>query len=220
MSRGQLIKIYIADDELFGLEAAEAAVKPYPERFQVVGKSRSLQKAIEEICGITPRPDVVYMDIEFHLAPKMDGLTALEQVKKVCPEVRFIIFTAHKIPELPSLAFDRGAEGFLYRGDSSVEGLVNATQAVHAGLRAWSDEAFKMAQDWKAKYGRLFTQPVERTILVHLALNPGSNDEIGEELRIPGRRVAEYLQNIMDVLNIHRRDQLAKWAQDNLRLIP
>jgi DNA-binding NarL/FixJ family response regulator len=210
------IGVYIANDLKLDLDVTEALLKAYSDEFQVVGKNESLPKAIEEISD--KKPEVVLMDVSFKLRD-MDGIPALQAVKKRSPKVRFIMITVYDAPEAAAEAHRSGAEGFLYHG-STAQRLMNAIRAVHSGLRVWDSRAMQNAQEWSAWERKGGLTPSERRLLVVLARDPCSNAELAKRLGMNERAVEEQLQHIMEKVNIHRRDKLVAWARDNLRLIP
>jgi two-component system nitrate/nitrite response regulator NarL len=212
MVADERIRVYVAENLRFELDLIERLLTHYPD-LNVVGKNHILQNLIEEICRMELPPEVVLMDIDFGLR-EMDGLTALEKIKRHNKSIKFIMMTIHDTPELPFLAFRDGAEGFLYRGLSGGDRFLNAIRAVHSGLLVWDDEAFRRARDWRHSF-----RPIERRILIELAKRPSTSAELAERLSLTTRSVENYLQDIMNELDIHRRDLLGNWAKENLRLI-
>jgi CheY-like chemotaxis protein len=110
--------VYIADDEEFGLEATEELVK---NELHVVGKSTSLTVAIEEICFMEPEPQVAFMDINFHL-PDKDGISALQDIKRDRPSVRFILFTSVSDPSSLLSPLDTAQKDFFIAGEQKSSG--------------------------------------------------------------------------------------------------
>ena len=211
MTESKLIRVYIAEDIRYTLDITERLLKAYSDSLEVVGKATTVPDAISDISELLP--DVAVVDINFNRRD-MDGITVLETVKNKHKEVRFLMWTNYDVPEIPALAFKRGAEGFLFRAQTLGERLISAIRTIHSGGLMWDDEALRKAREWTYNFTAM-----ERKIFVELAVYPGTSQELAERLKISPRSVETQIANIMDALDIHQKSQLIVWARDHLRLI-
>ena len=77
------------------------------------------------------QPDLLILDLSM---PRMDGLAALKEIKRVAPKTRVLIMTAHRNEEYIFRAIDNGADGYLLKDASAAEMLL-AVRSVLAGER-------------------------------------------------------------------------------------
>jgi DNA-binding NarL/FixJ family response regulator len=75
------------------------------------------------------QPDVIVADISM---PRLDGLSALAELKKQNPHVRVIFITMFAEPEFARWALDAGAHGFVAKHSAGSE-LIPAILSVLAG---------------------------------------------------------------------------------------
>jgi two-component system response regulator DesR len=75
----------------------------------------------------------VLTDIEM---PRMDGIEAVQELRKTLPDCRVIFHTSRTEPEVMAAAFSAGAAGYLIKG--SAQSLISAIRTVvrHAWDRA------------------------------------------------------------------------------------
>jgi two-component system chemotaxis response regulator CheY len=80
------------------------------EDFSVVGEASNGQDAITQCEKL--KPQLVLLDITM---PKMDGLQALEKIRKVCPEAIVLMISADATMDRVAEAIKKGAAGFLVK---------------------------------------------------------------------------------------------------------
>lgn len=97
-----MVKIMVVDDEQSICWAFEQFLKG--EGYVPV-VSRSVKDALEKLS--TEKPDIVFMDIK--MPGDMDGLDALEEMKKIDPDVYVIIMTAYGTMQTAIRAIQLGA---------------------------------------------------------------------------------------------------------------
>ncbi|MBI4454999.1 MAG: response regulator transcription factor [Acidobacteria bacterium] len=78
------------------------------EDIEVVGVAEDGRQALEQVDAL--RPDVVLMDIQM---PEMNGLEAMEYLRKRGSTARVIVITLHDSPEMQVTCRERGADGFV-----------------------------------------------------------------------------------------------------------
>jgi two-component system, chemotaxis family, chemotaxis protein CheY len=80
------------------------------EDYLVVGEASNGQDAILQCEKL--KPQLVLLDITM---PKMDGLQALEEIRKVCPEAIVLMISADATMDRVAEAIKKGAAGFLVK---------------------------------------------------------------------------------------------------------
>ena len=86
-------RIVIAEDHRILREGLQALLSSHPE-FEIVGQAEDGLEAIR--CVESLSPDLILMDLSM---PRMNGLEAIEDIKKRCPNTRIVVLTVHKTEE-------------------------------------------------------------------------------------------------------------------------
>lgn len=103
-----MAKVLVVDDALF----VRAAIKKYVEKagHEVIGEAGDGQEAIEVFTEL--KPDAVIMDITM---PRMSGLEALKEIKKIESTVKVIMCSAMGQQESIATAIQDGAADFVIK---------------------------------------------------------------------------------------------------------
>src|SRR5512143_3177170 len=121
-----LIRILVIDDHPIVRDGLLAILGTQPD-FAVVGEAGTGADAVR--LSHTLNPDVVLLDLEM---PEMDGVEALQQMRKLCPNVRVIVLTAFDTDERIVGAVRAGAQGYLLKGTPREE-IFRAIRVVSEG---------------------------------------------------------------------------------------
>jgi two-component system chemotaxis response regulator CheY len=100
------MKLLIADDSLMMRKAVERALAE--KNFTLVGSAADGEEALRIFKETLP--DLVTLDITM---PKMDGITALAEMKKIKPDAKILMVTSQTDSASASEAMEKGAAGFL-----------------------------------------------------------------------------------------------------------
>lgn len=187
-----MAKVLIADDH----ELVRAGVRRLLEdlRHEVVGEAASGEAAVE--LTLRSEPDVALIDIHM---PGVGGLEATQRIRRLRPECRVIILTAHLEGPLPRTLLEVGVDGFLTKG-SSIEEMENAISQVLRGKRYLSqDVAQKLALasvdgQTRSPFDRLTGREFQVALML-LAGEP--NRRISEALTLSPKTVTTYRQRIL-----------------------
>lgn len=120
------IKIVIADDHLIIRQGLRLILETEPE-FVLVGEASDGAEALE-VCAQN-HPDVVLMDLRM---PGMDGLTAIEKLRRDQPAIAVVILTTFNEDDLMLRGLQLGAKGYLLK-DTTRDALFNAILAAARG---------------------------------------------------------------------------------------
>jgi len=112
------IRVVIADDDALYLSSLRELIDRQPE-LAVVGAARDGIEAIELVELHSPEAAV----IDLHM-PRMDGVEALEQLRRRHPSLCLIALTGDPEPELGRAATLAGADGVFLKGEL-VEKLID-----------------------------------------------------------------------------------------------
>ncbi len=111
-----MIKVLIVDDSLFMCKALTHLISS-DKTIEVIGVANNGQEALDKIKVLDP--DVITMDVEM---PKMNGLTALQELMKIKPTPTIMISSlTEEGAETTLKALEFGALDFLPKSQSSQE---------------------------------------------------------------------------------------------------
>ena len=108
MAEAQKHSILIVDDDHMMRELLKAILRG--EGYRIVGEASNGLDAVE-LC-VNQRPDLVLLDINM---PKMDGLTALEEIRKANPSAMVLMVSGEATMNKVNEAMQKGASGFVVK---------------------------------------------------------------------------------------------------------
>jgi DNA-binding NarL/FixJ family response regulator len=114
------LRILLCDDETQMLSLLQSVLE---HEYTVVGTAEDGLALIAAAQAL--RPDLVLTDIDM---PRMDGIEAVQELRKTLPDCRVIFHTSRDEPEVMAAAFSAGAAGYLIKG--SAQSLVSAIRTV------------------------------------------------------------------------------------------
>jgi DNA-binding NarL/FixJ family response regulator len=158
------------------------------------------------------KPDVVLMDV---LMPRIDGIDALEKIRKAVPQTKVIMLSGHDNPSYVARSMALGAATFLLKDVPGKE-IVSTIKRVAKGER--------LPQKTRANEMKAFleTRPDPRAdevpltrreyqVLRHLAFGL-SNREIAMSLELSVETVKDHMQSLVRKLKVKDRTEAAMWA--------
>ncbi|MBU1677790.1 MAG: response regulator transcription factor [Bacteroidetes bacterium] len=122
------IKIVIADDHLILRDGLKAALNFMPD-LEVIGEAGDGVEVIEISKKLVP--DVILMDISM---PRLDGISATKELKKILPKIKIIILTMHDNRQFILDALYSGVDGFLLKM-GQISDVQNAVKLVMQGKK-------------------------------------------------------------------------------------
>ena len=120
------IRILIADDHPV-VRAGLVAMLSTQEDFKVVGEAATGCETVQRALEL--HPSVLLLDLEM---PDLDGVRALEEIRKQLPDIQVIVLTAFDTDERILSALKAGARGYLLKGVPRQE-LFHAIRTVNQG---------------------------------------------------------------------------------------
>ncbi len=206
------IRIVIAEDSTILREGLKSLFSSQPD-FEIVGEAEDGMKAIrlaEEF-----KPDLILTDISM---PRMTGMEAIREIKKVSPKTKVLVLTVHKTEEYVLATFRAGADGYALKESTSHE-LVMAIRMVLAGNLYLSPGISSKAIEGypernKKRTTNSFWEAVthrEREVL-KLVAEGYKTKEIANQLYISAKTVERHRANLMEKLNLHSVQALTALA--------
>jgi len=208
----QKYRMVIAEDHTILREGLRSLLSSSPE-FEIVGEAEDGREAIQSVEKY--KPDLILTDLSM---PRMNGMEAIREIKRVSPKTRIVVLTVHKTEEYILATFKAGAHGYLLK-DSTHSELIMALKKVLSGKQYISPEiSEKVIEGYLEGKKTLKAQthwetltPRERVILKLIA-EGCKNKKIADDLCISIKTVEKHRSNLMEKLNLHNVQALTAYA--------
>jgi DNA-binding NarL/FixJ family response regulator len=193
-STHNLIRILTVDDHTLLRKGIAALVNAEPD-LKLVAEASNGKEAIEAFRS--HQPDVTLMDLQM---PGVDGLDAIEAIRREFPEARIIVLTTYSGDTQVLRALKAGARGYILKGHVHKE-LLDAIRAVHAGQKRIPAEIAAELADHATDDAL-----TEREIAVlRLIATGNANKQIADQLSIGEATVKSHITNILSKLGANDR---------------
>jgi DNA-binding NarL/FixJ family response regulator len=193
-SAHNLIRILTVDDHPL-LRKGIAALVNAEADLKLVAEASNGKEAIDAYR--LHQPDVTLMDLQM---PEVDGLEALEAIRREFPEARIIVLTTYSGDMQVLRALKAGARGYILKGHVHKE-LLDGIRAVHAGQKRIPPEIATELAD-HATDDALTEREIEVLRLIGIG---NSNKLIADHLSIGEATVKSHVTNILSKLGANDR---------------
>ena len=207
-----MIRVLIADDHKMVREGLRRILE-FDGEIQVIDEADNGEECIKKIRS--SKPDIVLLDIN---TPVMNGIEALQEIRKKKLKTKVIILTVHNEIEYLLRAVDIGIDGYVLK-DSDAHELIRAVTSVYEGDKFIQPSLIPLlnskliARDLDAeRLEQLSKREIEVLKLVAVGM---FNKEIGVELGISERTVKNHLSSIFKKIDSSDRTQAAVFAIRN-----
>ncbi len=211
---GEKKQIVIAEDHTILREGLRMLLSSNPE-FLVVGEAQDGLEAVK--LSETFKPDLVLMDLSM---PRMNGMGAIQEIKKQCPTTKILVLTVHKTEEYILATLKAGADGYVLK-DATHSELMLAIECIFSGRSYLSPgisekviegylegrKTIKSTTSWDTLTQR------EREILKMIA-EGYKNKDIADYLCISAKTVEKHRANLMKKLDLHSASSLTAFAME------
>lgn len=201
-----LLKLLLADDHLLTLQGIRS----------VLSDVEDIEIVAETGCGTeVPRlvdrykPDLVLMDVRM---PGLDGLAALDIIRRHHPGVKVVLLSAYNEPEKIQDGLERGADAYIVKSVNPVD-LPSALRQAFEGTVYSSAPGGRVGERSGAPTPLEGSGLTERELTILRAVANGlSNKAISREIWVTEQTVKFHLTNIYRKLGVHSRTAAARYA--------
>ncbi len=205
-------RIVLAEDSTILREGLRSLLSSTPD-LEIVGEAGDGREAIE--CVTREKPDLVIMDLSM---PRMNGISAILEIRRQCPRTRILVLTAHSEEEYVFETLRAGTDGYVLKESTHGE-LVMAIENVLKGNRFISPGISSKIIDGYLKRGKALRtgSPLEllsarERQIIKLVSEGYTNKRIADYLSISPNTVDKHRANLMKKLNLHNASEITSFA--------
>ena len=205
-------RIFIAEDHTILREGLRALLSSDRD-FDIVGEAEDGLETIR--CIDKMKPDIVLLDLSM---PKMNGMAAIREIKRLSPQTKILILTVHKTEEYVLEAFESGADGYCLK-DATHDELMIAMKSVLSGkpylspgISQWVLEGYLEGRKTAKPLSAWDTLTPRERVILKMIGEGHKNKDIAGYLCISIKTVEKHRVNIMKKLDLHNVSDLTALA--------
>jgi len=201
-----MIRVVIVEDLEEVIEGLTAFIIQ-DEALQLVAAFRTAEAAALELPLL--KPDIVIMDINL---PGMTGIECIRQVKKVAPEIQFMMFTVYENNDQVFEALKAGASGYLLKKTAPLQIMESIKELYEGGSPMSAAIARKLVSVFVDQNKTTPTpeaavlSPREKEVL-ELVAKGLLYKEIAEQLNISFHTVRQHVGKIYEKLHVQNKTE-------------
>jgi DNA-binding NarL/FixJ family response regulator len=202
------ISVLLAEDHVITREGIRRLLEA-EKGVAVVGEAGDGEEAVKLATEL--KPDVIIMDIAM---PKLNGIEATRQIKKLYPRTAVLILSAYDDDEYVFALLKAGAAGYLMKSIGGDE-LTRAIKAVYKGepvldpVVARKVVNYFRLPDSKTKGPERPSEHLSKreTDIIRLAAQGMTNKDIADKLHLSNRTVEGHLRTVFNKLGVGSRTE-------------
>jgi len=204
--------IVIAEDHTILREGLQALLSGKKE-FNVVGEAKDGREAIHSV--EENKPDIILLDLSM---PRMNGLEAIQEIKKRSANTKILVLTVHKTEEYVLASLEAGADGYILKEATHSELLIAINNVLSGkpylspGISEKVIEGYLSGKNKTKNKGSQDRLTKREREILKLIAEGHTNKRISEILCISIKTVEKHRSNVMGKLDIHNVSALTLYA--------
>lgn len=205
-----IITVLLADDHPTTLAGIRTILQKAPD-IKIVGEADNGYDTIRLAAKLCPQ--VMLLDLQM---PGPSPAELEKQVRKICPETKTLVLTAHDRDVYLASMMDAGAVGFLAKTESA-EQLVDAVRRAAGGEILFDSEQLARVRRWREAAGdKLQTLTRREREILRMSAEGLDYSEIASKLSISTKTTAYHMTNILKKLGVKSRHEAIAWLHKHL----
>ncbi|MEQ8219904.1 MAG: response regulator transcription factor [Arenibacter sp.] len=214
-------RIVLADDHSLVRDGIRALLEE-DDNYVVIGEVSNGKEAVQMV--LDKKPDLLIIDIRM---PEMNGIEAVEELKKHSSTTKSIILSMHDSEEYILKSVNAGASGYLLKDTGKTE-FLKAISTVEQGGKYFSGDISNVLVNNLLSQGQTKQEsklPSKNGInsfgitskelqILELVLSGLTNKQISEKLQKSKRTVETHRFNLMRKMGVNNLMDLARKAQE------
>ncbi len=214
-------RIVLADDHSLVRDGIRALLEE-DANYEVIGEVSNGKEAVQMV--LDKKPDLLIIDIRM---PEMNGIEAVEELKKHSSTTKSIILSMHDSEEYILKSVNAGASGYLLKDTGKTE-FLKAISTVEQGGKYFSGDISNVLVNNLLSQGQTkhesklppkngnnsFGITSKELQILELVLSGLTNKQISEKLQKSKRTIETHRFNLMRKMGVNNLMDLAKKAQE------
>lgn len=214
-------RIVLADDHSLVRDGIRALLEE-DANYEVIGEVSNGKEAVQMV--LDKKPDLLIIDIRM---PEMNGIEAVEELKKHFSTTKSIILSMHDSEEYILKSVNAGASGYLLKDTGKTE-FLKAISTVEQGGKYFSGDISNvlvnnlLSQGQTKQESKLppkngnnsFGITSKELQILELVLSGLTNKQISEKLQKSKRTIETHRFNLMRKMGVNNLMDLARKAQE------
>ena len=214
-------RIVLADDHSLVRDGIKALLEE-DDNYVVIGEVSNGKEAVQMV--LDKKPDLLIIDIRM---PEMNGIEAVEELKKHSSTTKSIILSMHDSEEYILKSVNAGASGYLLKDTGKTE-FLKAISTVEQGGKYFSGDISNvlvnnlLSQGQTKQESKLppkngnnsFGITSKELQILELVLSGLTNKQISEKLQKSKRTIETHRFNLMRKMGVNNLMDLARKAQE------
>nr|WP_281502500.1 response regulator transcription factor [Arenibacter sp. F20364] len=211
----------MADDHSLVRDGIRALLEE-DANYEVIGEVSNGKEAVQMV--LDKKPDLLIIDIRM---PEMNGIEAVEELKKHSSTTKSIILSMHDSEEYILKSVNAGASGYLLKDTGKTE-FLKAISTVEQGGKYFSGDISNVLVNNLLNQGQTkqesklpskngnnsFGITSKELQILELVLSGLTNKQISEKLQKSKRTIETHRFNLMRKMGVNNLMDLAKKAQE------
>ena len=202
------IKILIVEDQPICRMGIRSTLERSTLEHQILAEAGTVAEAVGCLERYGNQADLVLLD---YMLPDGTGMDVIEAVKRLCPEVKIVIFSGEAGGATIKQLMEAGVNGFMSKSVNAEE-IALVLDSVMQGRDYTGEAHMRIEKELKADYETMKSLTRREIELITLCANGLSAKAIAEEMNITPHSVENMKSSVFSKLGISSTSELILYA--------